>query len=34
MQILLKIIDELALETKISGVNVLETYDIRKIVEM
>ena len=33
-EILLKIIDELALETKISGVNVLETYDIRKIVEM
>jgi len=33
-EILLKIIDELALETKDSGVNVLETYDIRKIVEM
>mgnify|MGYP001294285370 CR=1 FL=1 len=27
-------IDELALETKDSGVNVLETYDITNIVEM
>ena len=33
-EILLKIIDELALETKDSGVNVLETYNITKIVEM
>ena len=33
-EILLKIIDEMALEKKDSGVNVLETYYIRKIVEM
>ena len=33
-QILLKIIDEIRLETRDNNIRVLETYDIRKIIEM